>query len=134
MGRLRSWSPRSPIIAYRVYKNCRFAEYVSGWSGYKSSHISATIASIRSKFATEVPKALYFHNPALTQKKISPTYGPFSRGRSQYRKIAPVARLGWLAPARQLILVWHTYWHCMSWIQCSCTQECVQCHVSIIVF
>ena len=59
------WSPRPPIIAYRTYKNCRFGECVSGWSGYKNSHISATIASIRSKFATKVPKALYFHNPAL---------------------------------------------------------------------
>ena len=82
MGSLLSWSSRSPITAYRVYKNCRFAEYVSGWSGYKSSHISATIASVRSKFSTEVPKTLYFHNPVLTQKIFSLTYGPFSRGRS----------------------------------------------------
>ena len=57
---------------------CIKIEYVSGWSGYKSSHISATIASIRSNFVTEVPKALYFHNQSLTQKMFSPTYGPFS--------------------------------------------------------
>ena len=62
----------------------RFAEYVSGWSGYKSSHISATIASIRSKFATEVPKALYFHNPALTQKMFRRLMVPFRVGTVTY--------------------------------------------------
>ena len=48
-------------------------------SGFQcvSSHISATIASIRSKFATEVPKALYFHNPALTQKNVHRLMVPF---------------------------------------------------------
>ena len=69
----RSGCGASKLVAmlanYRVprVEKLPFAKYVSGWSGYESSHISAIIASIRSKFATEVPKALYFHNPALTQ-------------------------------------------------------------------
>ena len=62
------------FITYCAYKNCRFDECVSGWSSYKNSHISVTIVAIRFKFATKVPKALYFHNLVLTRKKISPTY------------------------------------------------------------
>ena len=41
------------------------------WSGYKNNHISAIIAAIHFKFATKEPKALCFHNLALTFTDIS---------------------------------------------------------------